>query len=127
VEVRTEPFDDRSEPEADGLYEYIYVGANVHFDADGETLTFRLYDDEPGRAALVAPPGWRPDVYAGSLFRDAVVYLRERHGVGAVHVYHSETGTLALFGDAVDSAQRLGLPLPSDAVVRDLGATTNGR
>jgi hypothetical protein len=124
VKVCTVPFDDRSEPDAHGRYEYIYVGANVRFDAGGETLSFRVYNDEPGVATLVSPPGWRPDVYAGSLFGDAVVYLRERHGVRAIHVDHPGTGTFGPFAEAAESARRLGLPLPPDSVIRDLGATT---
>lgn len=124
MEVRTDRFDDRSEPNSQGLNEYIYVGADLHFGADGETLTFRLYDHEPSVATLVSPGGWRPDVYASSLFRDALVYLRDRRAARSVHVYHPETGTYSPLGEAVKSARRLGLPFPRDDVVWDLGAAT---
>lgn len=121
MEVRVEPFDDRSEPDEHGFYEYIYVGTNLHFSEDGEPVTFRLDDDEPGVATLVAPPGWRPDVYAGALFRDAIAYMRERRAVEAIHVHHPGGKGFRPLNEAVDAARQLGLKVPPDDTIRDLG------
>ena len=120
MKVRTERFDDRSEPDVNGLHEYIYVGANVHFDAGAETLTFRLYDDEAGLATLVDPPGWQSDLYAGTLFRDAVAFLRAEHAINRINVYHPACGSFAPLAEAAESALKLGLPVPPDDVLQDL-------
>ena len=86
MDVSIEPFDDRSEPNADGSYEYIYVGAAYAFTEGGQRLVFRRYDDQPAVADLVDPIHWRPDVSASSLFREATAYLRDHLGVTCVLV-----------------------------------------
>jgi hypothetical protein len=86
VKVRKTTFDDRSEPDEQGFYEYIYVGANYAFSEAGQTIVFRCYNDTPEAASLVDPIGWCPEVYTGALFRNAAAYLREHAGVTRVKV-----------------------------------------
>jgi hypothetical protein len=86
VEVHKATFDDRSEPDEQGFYEYIYVGANYALSEAGQTIVFRRYDDTPEAAALVDPIGWHPEVYTGALFRQAVAYLRDHVGVTRIKV-----------------------------------------
>ena len=124
VEVRVEAFDDRSDTDEQGLYAHIYVGANLHFSDGGDTLVLRLYDDEPGVAHLVSPPGWRPDVVGGRLFSHAVAYLRQRRAVVTIQVYDPGDGGFRPLREAISAARRLGLPLPPLDVLRDLEAAT---
>jgi hypothetical protein len=121
VEVRAEPFDERSEPGPSGLYEWIYVGTNFHFsEDDAAPLVFRRYDDSPEVATLVSPAGWQPDVYTAALFRAATAFLREDRGIRSVHVYNPASGAFASLTDAAMGARRLGL----DHAVPDCEAAT---
>ena len=86
MEVRKASFDDRSEPDEQGFYDFIYVGTNYVFTEADQTLVFHWYEDTPEAAALVDPIGWCPDVYTGVLFREAAAYLREHAGVTRINV-----------------------------------------
>jgi hypothetical protein len=110
VETRSEPFDERSEPDADGAYDWVYRGMHFHFATGAEELIFRCYDEEMGVAALVSPSGWRPEVYRGALFRQAVAFLHAQESVHTVHVADPESGAFSPLADASAAARRLGLP-----------------
>ena len=114
MEVRKESFNDRSEPDASGVYEFIYVGAVYTFAEGDERLAFRVYDDEPQKAALVEPITWRPDIYASDLFRKATDHLRDHVGVRRfVVVDPSPVGRgFISFAEAIVAAQSIGLGAP---------------
>ena len=113
MQIHTSEFDDHCEPNAEGLYEWRYVGTQwVFVGADAE-LCFRRYRDEPQLATLVSPPGWRADVFASSLFKDASAWLREHEGVDTIQVYNPASGTFAPFAAALAAARARGLPTGS--------------
>jgi hypothetical protein len=121
VETRSEPFDERSEPNADGAYDWVYRGTHFHFATGAEELVFRCYDDEMGVATLVSPSGWKPEVYRGALFQQAVAFLHAQESVLTVYVADPESGAFSPLADASAAARRLGLPGIDGG---DLGAAT---
>ncbi|HDR7850078.1 TPA: hypothetical protein QCY30_004851 [Bacillus toyonensis] len=40
------PFEDKSEQDEEGYYEYFYKGVNLSFHSDKETIKARIYDGE---------------------------------------------------------------------------------
>ena len=116
MEITREPFDDRSEPDANGMYDYIYVGANYTFQDGGQQLIFRLYRDEPGIAGLVRPIGWSPNTYTSELFAQAVEYLRTNEAVQIIKVCDPTPpgrGFIPI-NEAIALARAAGLSVPED-------------
>jgi hypothetical protein len=114
MKITREPFDDRSEPDANGMYDYIYVGANYTFHDDDQQLTFRLYRDEPGIAGLVRPIEWSPNTYTSELYGKAVEYLRTSEAVKIIKVYDPTPpgrGFIPI-DEAIELARAAGFPIP---------------
>ncbi|MCC2342163.1 MULTISPECIES: hypothetical protein [Bacillus cereus group] len=44
--IESVPFEDKSEQDEEGYYEYFYKGVNLSFHSDNETITARIYDKE---------------------------------------------------------------------------------
>ncbi|KOS27647.1 hypothetical protein ADK18_12970 [Bacillus anthracis] len=44
--IESVPFEDKSEQEKEGYYEYFYKGVNLSFHSDKEIITARIYDKE---------------------------------------------------------------------------------
>jgi hypothetical protein len=86
MNVVVEKFDDRSEQNPDGTYDYIYVGAVYSFEASDLRLRFRTYDDEPGIASLTDPIKWCPEIFDSKLFQHCTEYLRTHASVNTIHV-----------------------------------------
>jgi hypothetical protein len=86
MNVVVEKFDDRSEQNPDGTYDFIYVGAVYSFELSDSRLLFRTYDDEPGIASLVDPIKWCPEIYDTKMFQDCTDYLRDHSSVHTIHV-----------------------------------------
>jgi hypothetical protein len=115
MEVIKEPFDDRSEPDENGMYDYIYAGAYYTFREGRQALLFALYSDTPGVASLKNPIEWRPDVYSSDLFKEALDYLARNESVGTVEVCDPTPpgrGFVPL-AEAVELARSAGLSVPS--------------
>jgi hypothetical protein len=114
MKITRELFDDRGEPDVNGMHDYIYVGANYTFQDDEQRLTFRIYHDEPGIACLVRPIHWSPKIYASELFGTAVDYLRTNEGVGIIKVCDPTPpgGGFIPIGEAIELARGAGLPVP---------------
>ena len=114
MKVTREPFDDRSEPDANGMYDYIYVGANYTFQDNGQQLTFRIYRDEPGIASLVGPIGWSPNTYTSELFDNAVEYLCINEAVKVIKVCDPTPPGLGFIpiDEAIELARGAGLAVP---------------
>ena len=115
MEVVKESFDDRSEPDENGMYDYIYAGAYYTFREGRQELLFALYSDTPGVASLKNPIEWRPDVYSSALFKEALDYLVRNESVGTVEVCDPTPpgrGFVPL-AEAVELARSAGLPVPS--------------
>ena len=86
MDVVREPFDDRSEPDEQGMYEYIYVGVCYTFKEGPDELMFSWYRVEPEVASLKRPIEWWPDTHLSSLFLAALDYLRVEAGVTRVQL-----------------------------------------
>jgi hypothetical protein len=115
MEILREPFDDRSEPDENGSYDYIYTGVYYTFRDGGRELTFCLYSDTPEIACLKGPMDWRPDVYASEFFKQATEHLREKEGIKTVEVCDPTPpgrGFIPL-EEAVALARAAGLPVPA--------------
>jgi hypothetical protein len=95
MEVSVERFDDSSLPDEDGLCDYRYAGVVYTFEADGQKLIFRRYDDEPAVATLLEPLDWHADFFPADLFGAAVEYLHRQDGVITIKAYRHVTGTFA--------------------------------
>ncbi len=114
MKILRERFDDRSEPDEDGMYDYIYVGTVYSFEDNERRIRFRLYDDEPGIAGVTDPIAWSPEIYTSDMFRSAVDYLRLHESVDTIHVCDPTPpgrGFIAI-NEAVKLARRKGLPVP---------------
>jgi len=114
MNVVVEKFDDRSEQNPDGTYDYIYVGAVYTFESNDLKLRFRTYDDEPGIASLTDPIQWCPDVYDSKMFQDSTEYLRVHASVNTIHVCDPTPpghGFIPI-ADAVRLAKSARLPVP---------------
>lgn len=112
--ITRKSFDDRSEPDADGLYDYIYVGVDYTFGDKEDQLTFRLYRDEPKVANLVKPINWSPNTYSSVLFDQAVAHLRSQEAVEIIQVSDPTPpgrGFIPL-EKAIQLAHAAGLPVP---------------
>lgn len=115
MEILREEFDDRSEPDENGMYDFIYTGWYYTFRDGGRELMFCLYSDTPEIACLKRPIEWRPDVYASEFFEEAVEYLKEKAGIRTVEVCDPTPpgrGFVPL-EDAVALARAAGLPVPA--------------
>ena len=44
--IESVPFEDKSEQDEEGYYEYFYKGVNLSFHSDKEIIKARIYDDE---------------------------------------------------------------------------------
>ncbi|KOS27052.1 hypothetical protein ADK17_16455 [Bacillus anthracis] len=44
--IESVPFEDKSEQEKEGYYEYFYKGVNLSFHSDKEIITARIYEKE---------------------------------------------------------------------------------
>ncbi|KON25172.1 hypothetical protein AB163_04670 [Bacillus anthracis] len=44
--IESVPFEDKSEQDEEGYYEYFYKGVNLSFHSDKEIITARIYDKE---------------------------------------------------------------------------------
>lgn len=44
--IESVPFEDKSEQDEEGYYEYFYKGVNVSFHSDKEVIKARIYDEE---------------------------------------------------------------------------------
>ncbi|ASI73552.1 MULTISPECIES: hypothetical protein [Bacillus] len=44
--IESVPFEDKSEQNEEGYYEYFYKGVNLSFHSDKEIIKARIYDDE---------------------------------------------------------------------------------
>lgn len=64
MEIRTEHFDDSSEPGENGMYAYQYIGTTYHVSEDDRRLILRSYDDSPGELTLVHPSAWTRRIWA---------------------------------------------------------------
>ena len=116
MNITREPFDDRSEPDANGMYDYIYVGANYTFQENDQQLTFRLYRDEPEIAGLVRPIEWSPNTYTSELFAQAVEYLRIKEAVRVIEVCDPTPpgrGFIPI-DEAIELAHAAGLSVPKE-------------
>jgi hypothetical protein len=115
VQVIREPFDDRSEPDENGMYEYIYTGASFSFVDGGRELLFVVYDDTQGVALLKSPMNWRPDVYVSDLFQQAEKYLRSSESITTIEVCDPTPpgrGFIPM-AEAIQLACAAGLPAPA--------------
>jgi len=115
MEVVRQPFDDRSEPDQSGMYDYIYTGVYYTFRDGEQELVFSLYSDTPGVASLKNPIAWSPDVYSSPLFREAVDYLARQESIGTVEVCDPTPPGRGFvpIREAVELARSAGLPVPS--------------
>ncbi len=121
MEIHREDFDEHSDPDANGLYEWRYVGTSWRFVDAGLELCFRRYADEPTVATLISPPGWRPDVFASALFQQTRAWLRAHEQIEIVQVYHPPTGTFRPLVESLAAARALGL---STAPLDDIASGT---
>ena len=115
MEVVKQPFDDRSEPDENGMYDYIYTGVYYRFREGTRELLFALYSDTPGVASFKDPIEWRADVYSSELFVEAVGNLARHESIGTVEVCDPTPpgrGFVPLH-EAVELARSAGLPVPS--------------
>lgn len=112
MEIIREPFEERGEPDEDGLYDYIYKGVYYTFRRDGQQLIFTLYSDEPEEACLKDPIAWRPDVYASAFFKEAVEFLSNNESIRNILVCDPTPpgrGFIPL-SEAAELARATGLP-----------------
>jgi hypothetical protein len=99
VEFRSERFDDASLPNPDGTYDYRYTGVTYFATMpEGREIVFRVYDDEPTVAGLVAPTSWTPEWLQSPSVREALRLLQQLTGVQALRLYNKMSGT---FSDVV--------------------------
>lgn len=118
MEIRRDTFDDRSEPDENGMYDWIYTGACYTFRKGTQELLFVLYSDMPGVASLKNPIEWRPDIYSSQLFREALDYLARNESIRTVEVCDPTPpgrGFIPL-QEAVELARSAGLPVPASAL-----------
>jgi len=94
VDFRSERFDDASLPNPDGTYDYRYTGVRYFATTpDGREMEFRVYDDEPTVAGLVAPTSWSPEWLQSPPIREALRLLQQHTGVQTLRLYNKMSGT----------------------------------
>jgi hypothetical protein len=114
VEIIREPFDDRSEPDEEGAYEYVYVGTYFTFREGADQLRFSWYRDEPEVASLKDPiEWWIGRVPSSALFTEAVKYLMDHEGVKSIELLDPCPPGRGLIPmeEAVHAARSIGLPV----------------
>ena len=92
MEIRTELFDDSSEPDENGMYEYQYRGTTYHVSEGGRTLILRSYDDSPGELTLIHPSAWTAEDLGDGLIGRAIRALHAATGARVIRLYDSTSG-----------------------------------
>lgn len=111
--VRSERFDEASLPKPDSTHEYRYKGMTyVAAAPDGPEFIFRVYDEEPTVANMIAPTTWSPDWLESPRVREVFRLLQQRAGVRSLRLYNRLSGT---FADVV--------PMPAEDVTLPDAAT----
>jgi hypothetical protein len=76
VDIRRTRFDERSEPDADGLHEWIYVGYDYELTDGDYSLRARTYDDTPGEISVqTGSHPWGRMPYGDPRFASAIEAL----------------------------------------------------
>lgn len=92
MEIRTEHFDDSSEPDENGMYEYQYIGTSYHVSEVDRRLILRSYDDSPGELTLVYPAAWTPGDLRDGLIGRAIRALHATTGARVIRLYDRVSG-----------------------------------
>lgn len=93
MEILEEPFDDRSDLNADGTYDYIYTGVYFRCRDGSSELVFAWYEDEPSCAYLKYPSSWQPALFESNMFVAAVEHLRQVRHVITVKILDPTSGS----------------------------------